>query len=210
MLGNYARDPDRFEAMDALFQEFLCGAGLTIGQDPAFAEANQAHNALIEQAAAMRYEIVSLEEQREAIRKKLERGESFLNKFLNSADPSDLKASQNDVEMRLKHQEVKLEEMGPQIDAAKQKLDFLIRIIRARLGDYLNDPENAKRLFDASDGDTETTEKARLLAQLVDRLEQHDVLYHVLAATKSARLRRTIARRFTCNSFEKRWSPKTR
>ncbi len=26
--------------------------------------------------------------------------------------------------MRLKHQEVKLEEFGPQIDAAKQKLDF--------------------------------------------------------------------------------------
>jgi uncharacterized membrane-anchored protein YjiN (DUF445 family) len=93
-----------------------------------------------------------------------------------------LKASQSDVEMRLKHQEVKLEEMGPQIDAAKQKLDFFNKDYKGRLGDYLNDPENAKRLFDASTGDTETTEKARLLAQLVDRLEQHDVLYHVLAS----------------------------
>jgi len=130
----------------------------------------------------MRAEIASLEEQREALRKKLERGESFFNKFLTSADPSDLKASQNDIEMRLKHQEVKLEEMGPQIDAAKQKLDFFNKDYRGRLGDYLNDPENAKRLFDASAGDSETTEKARLLGQLVDRLEQHDVLYHVLAS----------------------------
>ena len=182
LLGNYARDPDRFEAMDALFQEFLCEAGLTVGQDPAFTEANQAHNALLEQAAAMRSEIASLEEQRESTRKRLERGESFLNKFLNSTDPSNLKASLSDVEMRLKHQEVKLEEMGPQIDAAKQKLDFFNKDYKGRLGDYLNDPENAKRLFDASASSTEAGERAALLAQLVDRLEQQDVLYHVLAS----------------------------
>src|ERR1700687_3812666 len=33
LLGNYARDPDRFEAMDALFQEFLREAGITLGHD---------------------------------------------------------------------------------------------------------------------------------------------------------------------------------
>jgi hypothetical protein len=32
LLGNYARDPDRFEAMDALFQEFLKEAGLSVDQ----------------------------------------------------------------------------------------------------------------------------------------------------------------------------------
>jgi hypothetical protein len=181
LLGNYARDPDRFEAMDALFQEFLCEAGLTIGQDPAFTEANQAHDALFEQAAAMRAEIANLEQQAEAIRKKLERGESFFNKFLNSADPSDLKASLSDIAMRQKHQEVKLEELGPQIDAAKQKLDFFNKDYNGRLGDYLNDPENARRLFDPAVADTETAERARLLGRLVDRLEQHDLLYHVLA-----------------------------
>ncbi|MGA2098316.1 MAG: hypothetical protein ABSH39_18605 [Candidatus Acidiferrum sp.] len=181
LLGNYARDPDRFEAMDALFQEFLCEAGLTIGQDPAFTEANQAHDALFEQAAAMRAEIANLEQQAEAIRKKLERGESFFNKFLNSADPSDLKASLSDIAMRQKHQEVKLEELGPQIDAAKQKLDFFNKDYNGRLGDYLNDPENARRLFDPAVADTGTAERARLLGRLVDRLEQHDLLYHVLA-----------------------------
>jgi class 3 adenylate cyclase len=182
LLGNYSRDPDRFEAMDVLFQEFLCEAGITIGQDPAFTEANQAHNALLEQAAGMRAEIASLEEQRENLRKKLERGESFLNKFMSSADPSDLRASLSDVEMRLKHQEVKLEEMGPLIDAAKQKLDFFNKDYKGKLGDFLNEPENAKRLFDPSSSETGRGERVRMLAQLVERLEQSDVLYHVLAS----------------------------
>src|SRR5215469_12719972 len=35
LLGNYAKDPDRFEAMDALFQEFLREAGITVSDDPA-------------------------------------------------------------------------------------------------------------------------------------------------------------------------------
>jgi hypothetical protein len=183
LLGNYARDPDRFEAMDQLFQEFLLEAGLTIGQDPAFTEANQAHNAILEQAAGMRAEIASLEEQREAVRKKMERGEGFLNKFLSSTDKSDLRASLNDIEMRLKHQEVKLEELGPQIDAAKQKLDFFNKDYKGKLGDYLNDPENAKRLFEAAGApEAEAPQRARLLAQLVEHLEQQDVLYHILAS----------------------------
>ena len=183
LLGNYSRDPDRFEAMDLLFQEFLLEAGLTVGHDPAFAEANQAHNEVLEQAAAMRNEIASLEEQRESIRKKVERGEGFFNKFLTSADKPDLKASLNDIEMRLKHQELKLEELGPQIDAAKQKLDFFNKDYKGRLGDYLNDPENATRLFDAAAApESEAGERARLLSQLVERLEQQDVLYHILAS----------------------------
>src|SRR5712691_4232443 len=39
LLGNYARDPDRFEAMDALFQEFIREAGVTLSHDPAHTEA---------------------------------------------------------------------------------------------------------------------------------------------------------------------------
>ena len=182
LLGNYSRDPDRFEAMDILFQEFLLEAGLTVSHDPAFTEANQAHNEVLEQATAMRNEIASLEEQRETVRKKMERGEGFFNKF-RSSDKSDLKASLNDIEMRLKHQEVKLEELGPQIDAAKQNLDFFNKDYKGRLGDYLNDPENAKKLFDAAEApESEAGDRARLLSQLVDRLEQQDVLYHILAS----------------------------
>src|SRR5882672_933701 len=120
LLGNYARDPDRFEAMDALFQEFLREAGVRLSHDPAHTEAIEAHTALLESVQTVRADIAALEEQRENTRKRLERGDGFFTKFLNSGDPADLKASLNDLELRLKHQEYKLEELGPQIDAARQ------------------------------------------------------------------------------------------
>jgi len=183
LLGNYVRDPDRFEAMDTLFQEFIREAGVTFGHDPAHTEAIQSHTALLESVETIRADIAGIEEQREATRKRLERGDSFLTKFLSSGDPADLKASLNDLEQRLKHQECKLEEMGPQIDAARQKLDFFVKDHAGKLGEYLNEPENAKRLFDASSaGEAEAPNRARLLAQLLDRLEQHEILYHILAS----------------------------
>ena len=183
LLGNYVRDPDRFEAMDGLFQELLREAGLAISQDPAYTEANQAHAALLDQSQAMRAEIANLEAQRESTRKKLERGDNFLNKFLSSTDPSNLKASLNDIEARLKHQEVKLEEIGPEIDAAKQKLDFFTKDYKGRLGDYLNEPENAKRLFDPTSArEANKPLCAKMLTELLERLEQHEILYHVLAS----------------------------
>jgi class 3 adenylate cyclase len=182
LLGNYVRDPDRFEAMDELFQDFLGEAGVATTHDSAYTDATQAHRALMETAQGMRDEIANLSEQREGLRKRLDRGDSFLNKFLASADPSDLKASLSDVEARLKHQEVKLEEFGPQIEASKQRLEFLTKDYKSRLGDYLNEPENAKRLFDhtaisAGDGSL----RGKLLSDLLERLEQQDVIYHVLA-----------------------------
>lgn len=183
LLGNYVNDPDRFETMDALFHEFLNHAGLSVPQDPAFLETQQAHEALLAQAQGMRDEIANLEQQKDLLRKKLDRGEGFFNKFLSSAAPADLRAGLNDVEGRLKHQQLKLEELGPQIEASKQKVDYFLKDYEARVGDYLNEPENAKRLFDA-EGEPEHTQelRARLLARLVERLEQHDVLYHVLAS----------------------------
>ena len=183
LLGNYVRDPDRFEAMDTLFQEFIREAGVTLSHDPAHAEAIQAHTTLLETVQTIRADIANLEEQRETTRKRLDRGDSFLTKFLNSGDPADLKASLSDVEQRLKHQECKLEELGPQIDAARQKLDFFVKDHAGKLGEYLNEPENAKRLFDASSAsEAEAPNRARLLAQLLDRLEQCEILYHVLAS----------------------------
>ena len=182
LLGNYVRDPDRFESMDELFQEFLQQAGVAVPRESDFVDAEQGYKSMLEQAQAKRDEIVNLETQREALRKKLERGDSLLNKFLGPSDPANIKASLNDIELRLKHQQLKLEEFGPQIEAAKQKLDFFLKDHNSRLGDYLNDPQNARRLFDP-DAEPETLRAVRmqLLTQLLDRLERHEVLYHILA-----------------------------
>jgi len=65
LLGNYVRDPDRFEAMDELFQEFLQQAGVAIPRESDFVEAQQGYQSMLDQAQAMRDEIANLEGQRE-------------------------------------------------------------------------------------------------------------------------------------------------
>jgi hypothetical protein len=183
LLGNYVRDPDRFEAVDAVFQEFLREAGVAIGRDPASSEATETHAALLHSAQALRAEIATLEEQREAIRKKLDRGDGFLTKFLASADPAELKASLEQTEAALKQKSLSLEELGPQLDAAKQQLDFFAKDYSGRLGDYLNEPNNAKLLLDASlNDDGGAPMRARLLSELLDRLEQTEILHPILAS----------------------------
>ncbi len=164
LLGNYARDLDRFEAMDLLFQGLLRNAGLPIEQDPAHVEAKKEHRALLEQAQATREDIATLEAQAGAARKKIERGDGFITKFLSSGDPADQKAALADIELRLKHQEGKLEQMGPRIDAAKQKVDFWDKRFESHLGDYLNHSDTARRLFDSSGApEGEAPVRSRLL-----------------------------------------------
>src|SRR5258708_7543070 len=172
LLGNYVRDPDRFETMDALFQEFLQQAGVAIPRGSDFVEAQQGYQSMLDQAQGMRDEIANLEEQRESLGKKLDRGDIFLTKFLGRGDPANVKASLNDIELRLKHQQLKLEEFGPQVEASKQKLDFFLKDHDSRLGDFLNDPQNARRLFDpAAEPESLRSVRAQLLSQLLQRLE---------------------------------------
>jgi class 3 adenylate cyclase len=182
LLGNYSRDTDRFEGMDIIFQELLRNAGMAIEQDPAHTEAKKEHELLLEQAQATREDIANLETQASVLRKKLERGDGFITKFLSSADPSDLKAALADTETRLRHQEGKLEQLGPKIDGAKQKVDFWDKQFQSHLGDYLNNYDTAKLLFDASSAsEADASARARLLSQLVSRLEEQEILYHALA-----------------------------
>src|SRR5260370_23670131 len=112
----------------------------------------------------MSNEIGNLEEQRENLRKPLDRG-AFLNKILSSSSDSDLKASLHDVQLRLKHQEYKLEELGPQIDEAKQKIDFLAKEHKGRIDDYLNETENPQRLSHPLFPEANLSLRAQLLAR---------------------------------------------
>ncbi|HKM83631.1 MAG TPA: hypothetical protein VJY15_22060 [Candidatus Acidoferrum sp.] len=183
LLGNYARDPDRQEAMDALFHEFLKEAGANIPHEQPTAPAADSYKALFAEAEHRRAEVVALEEQREGLRKRLERGDGLLNKFLSSTDPSEMRASVSEIETRLRVHHTRLEELAPQLDRAKQQVDFVNKDYLGKIDDYLNEPENARRLFDASfaeEGDG--TARAHLLAQLVSRLEERELIVHILAS----------------------------
>jgi len=183
LLGNYARDPDRFEAMDALFQEFLKEAGVELPQEQPTAQALESLRALSAEAERVRAEFASLEEQREALLKKLERGDGLLNKFLSSTDPAELRASLSEAEKRIKALQVKLEELAPQLEHAKEQVDFVNKDHQGKLGDYLNEPENARHLFDPSLGDeSERATRARLLAELTDMLQERELTVHILAS----------------------------
>src|SRR5215468_5188706 len=101
LLGNYARDPDRFEAMDALFQEFLKEAGLSVDQPESPGQVAESYKSLFAEAEHLKAEIVGLEEEREALRKKLEKGDGLFNKLLSAGDPAETRIALNDVEKRL-------------------------------------------------------------------------------------------------------------
>jgi hypothetical protein len=184
LLGNYARDPDRFEAVDTLFQEFLKEAKIELPQETPVMKAVDSYRELAGEAENASVELTALEEEREALRKKLERGDGLFNKLLNSANPAELRASLNDIEKRTKDLRRKLELLAPQVEQAKQQSEFLNKDNLGRLGDYLNDPENARRLFDASGitDEYERAARARLLAQFAARLEERELILHILAS----------------------------
>jgi len=183
LLGNYARDPDRFEVMDTLFQEFLNEAGLSVPQDgPASPEA-ESHKALFAAADHLKSEIGALEEERDALRKRLEKGGGLFNKFLSSSGPAEKRVSFNDIEKRLKLLQQRLEEFAPKLEAAKQQADFVSKDNQGKLDDYLNEPENARLLFDPAGGEDRTRAgRTHLLAQFTERLEQRELMPHILAS----------------------------
>jgi hypothetical protein len=182
LLGNYAKDPDRLEAMDAIFHDFLREAGIQVAPDSLPSKDAQEYRGLFADAERMRGEIASLEEQREGLKKRLEKGDGLFNKFLASSDPAEVRASLADVENRLRHFQKSLEELGPRLDRAKKQADFLQKDYEGKLGDYLNEPENARKLFDATNAsESERPVRARLLTQLTGRLETLELVPHLMA-----------------------------
>jgi len=186
LLGNYLRDQDRFETIDALLLDFLREFVLAGGQGKEMSEAWKAYNARVDAALSTRAELARLEEEREALVRRLERGDDLLSRVWRREQPEDLRAAQADVENRHQRLQQKLEELGPRLEASKRKAEFLTEQYQSRLGDYLNQPENARQLFDpnwsgAEGGETKET-RARLLEEWVSRLEQRDLLGHVLAS----------------------------
>src|SRR5262250_176595 len=143
LLGNYARDPDRFEAMDVLFQDFLKEIGIESPKSGNSPNTNENYKRLSTEAERIRGEIATLEAERDGLKKKLERGDGILNKFLSSGQPAELRSSLAQAEKRMSALHDNLAKLGPQLELAEQQAEFTNKDVVGRLGDYLNEPENA-------------------------------------------------------------------
>jgi hypothetical protein len=186
LLGNYLRDQDRFETFDGVLLDFLRESILAGDQGSDLNESWRGHQKLVDGAVAYRAEIARLEEERDTLARKLERSNSLMGRVGFGSDPATLRASISDVEKRLRQARNKLEQSSSRIEASRGEADYLAKQYQERLGDYLNQPENARRLFDpAAPGEPRgnaAETRSRLLEELVVRLEQRDLLIHILAS----------------------------
>ncbi len=186
LLGNYLRDQDRFETFDTLLLDFLREFVSAGDQGEHVSESWHEHQKLVDGAMGYRAEIARLEEERAALARKLERSESLIGRVGFGQDAATLRASISDLEMRLRHARQKLEAATPRIEATRGEADAQAKRYQERLGDYLNQPGNARRLFDpAAPGEPRGAAaemRGRLLEELVLRLEQRDLLAHILAS----------------------------
>jgi hypothetical protein len=186
LLGNYIRDQDRFETFDAVLLDFLRESVLAGDQGMDMNDSWRAHQKLVDAAVAYQAEIARLEEERDTLARKLDRSDSLMGRVGFGSDPAMLRAAISDVEKRLHHAQRKLRETNPRIEASRGEADYVAKQYQQRLGDYLNQPENARRLFDTAaqvePGGSTAELRGRLLEELVLRLEQRDLLIHILAS----------------------------
>jgi hypothetical protein len=181
MLGNYPRDPDRFEIIDRVLLEMLREV-IFPGESPdSSGHANQAHSALTETAQRQRAELAQLDDERETFVRRLGRTEGLLGRAIRREDPAELRAALAELDNRRRLLQEKLDLLAPQVESCKQKLEFLSEKHETELGEYLNEPANAKLLFDAQ-RNSDAGARTALLEEFVSRLEQKEILPHVLAS----------------------------
>jgi class 3 adenylate cyclase len=187
LLGNFVNDPDRFEVFDVLLLDFVRDFILAGDNAEELNKARKVHERMLEQARLLRSELERIEEEQTEVTGRSGDGDELFPWLFKRKSGTTAEAHGELTNLRKKYEsvEVNLEELGPQIDAAKQRMDFLTEEYRNRLGDLLNQPENARRMFDAAapDGEDETPAETRtqLLEEWVHRLEERDLLFHVLA-----------------------------
>jgi hypothetical protein len=192
LLGNFINDPDRFEVFDALLLDFVRDVVLEDESSDELSKARKAHERLLEQARSLRSEIERLEEEQNEITGHSNGSDDLFPRLFKRKGASADSGVVSDLQRRSLSLERNLEELAPQIESAKQRMEFLAEDHRNQLGDYLNQPENAHRLFDphAPSGEAEASSESRaqLLAEWVHRLEERDLLFHVLAGYELRRI----------------------
>jgi hypothetical protein len=194
LLGNFINDPDRFDVFDALLLDFVREFVLPDDNAEELGKARKAHERLLEQAKSLRSELARIEQEVDEAAGRASGSEDGFQRLFwrKTGAAGEARRELADLRRRFASVEKDLEKLAPQIEAAKQRMDFLASEYQNRLGDYLNQPQNARRLFDvqAPSGEGEATPEARagLLEEWMHRLEEHDLLFHVLAGYELRRI----------------------
>ncbi|MCL4523369.1 MAG: hypothetical protein M1451_05585 [Acidobacteria bacterium] len=135
LLGNFQRDLDRFETVDALFFEFLRNSVSAGERGDEARGAAKKHEDLAARALEIRTEVFRLEEERQKLVQALAGGEGLMSRVFGRADPAELRAQLSDVEKRHAHLQQKLDGMGTELEAAKSRADFLMEEAQSKLGE---------------------------------------------------------------------------
>ena len=185
LLGNYLRDQDRFETVEAFFLDFLRQCVVSGEQGAEVSEASRVHERFVNEALRVRAELAGLEEERENLLKKLKSGGGLLSGKLWKDDSDAIRRKCTDLERRISELQGQLESLGADLEVSKRKAEFVAEAHQSTLGDYLNDPTNARRLFDPQFGkdDLRTSElRSGLLNEWMKRIRERNLLVHILAS----------------------------
>ena len=184
----FMNDPDRFDVFDALLRDFVREFVLADDEAEEVTKARKAYERLMEQARLLRFELVRIEDEQDEATARIEGGsDAFPQLFRRKGTGSaETRGEIEKLRIRSAPLEKRLAELAVQIESAKQRMEFLDSEYQSRLGDYLNQPANARRLFDVSapvgEGEATSETRAHLLQEWVHKLEERDLLFHVLAS----------------------------
>ncbi|MFZ0735545.1 MAG: hypothetical protein WCA98_11950 [Candidatus Acidiferrales bacterium] len=186
LLGNFIHDPDRFEIFDELLIDFVRDFVLADDNAGELSRSQKTYERLVEQARSLRSELLRLDEEQEELRRKTGSADDLFSwPWKRRGGVAENQGEAADLKNRAAALENNLEELGPTIEAAKQRAEFLTDEYRGRIGNCLNEPENVRRLFDSQspggEGEAPPEIRGRLLQEWVNRLEERDLLVHVLA-----------------------------
>jgi hypothetical protein len=185
VIGNYSNDPDRLERIDELLIELVRDVILTGEDAEKLRRAEQAQQEAAARAEDRRAALAGIEQERQELQRKLERAGNTVGRLLSRTSPEEVRAALAVLERRHAAAAADLERTGKALEETKQEAAFIIERMHDRLGSFLNEPANARRLFDpdAPGGSGEVRQlRGRLLADWVRQLEERGMLYSVLAS----------------------------
>jgi hypothetical protein len=187
LLGNFLNDLDRFEVFETLLLDFIREFVSPEDSSEDTAKSSGTYEHLLERARNARAEIARIEEEQSELLRKIGGEDERFAWPWKKNEGNTVAMQKEDSSLRKRQAELQrqIEELAPQLDAAKDRVEFHAEEHKNRLGDFLNEPENARRLLDAKasvDSDSPPNGRDRLLDEWVSRLEQRDLLLNMLAS----------------------------